>query len=185
MSKQALIIIDIQNEYFENGNLTLVNPVEASLNAGKVLEHFRAKKLPIAHIQHLSADPEALPIFVEGTLGAEIHENVKPLDGEQIFQKYYPNSFRETGLGEYLKGNGVTEVIITGMMTHMCVDATTRAAFDFGYKCTVIGDACASKDLEINGKTVKADDVHHAFLAALEFFYGEIKTTDEFLNAVS
>ncbi|MCY0977253.1 cysteine hydrolase family protein [Chryseobacterium wangxinyae] len=185
MSKQALIIIDIQNEYFENGNLTLVNPVEASLNAGKVLEHFRAKKLPIAHIQHLSADPEALPIFVEGTPGAEIHENVKPLNGEQIFQKYYPNSFRETGLGEYLKENGVTEVIITGMMTHMCVDATTRAAFDFGYKCTVIGDACASKDLEINGKTVKADDVHHAFLAALEFFYGEIKTTDEFLNAVS
>lgn len=182
MSKQALIVIDIQNEYFENGALPLVNPVEASLNASKVIEHFRAKNLPIAHIQHVSANPELMPIFVEGTNGVEIHENVKPLDGEKVFQKYYPNSFRETGLLEYLKENDVTEVIITGMMTHMCVDATTRAAFDFGYKCTVIGDTCASRDLEINGKTVKADDVHHAFLSALEFFYAEIKSTEEFLS---
>lgn len=185
MSKQALIVIDIQNEYFENGNLPLVNPVEASLNASQVIEHFRAKNLPIAHIQHLSADPQAMPIFVEGTSGVEIHENVKPLEGEKVFQKNYPNSFRETGLLEYLKENEVTEVTITGMMTHMCVDATTRAAFDFGYKCTVLGDTCASRDLEINGKIVKADDVHHAFLAALEFFYAEIKSTDQFLNEAS
>jgi nicotinamidase-related amidase len=184
MSKQALIVIDVQNEYFENGNLPLINPIMASVNAGKVLDYFRAKNLPIVHIQHLSADPETMPFFIKGTPGAEIHQNVKPLESEKIFQKNFPNSFRETGLGEYLKENDVTEVIITGMMTHMCVDATTRAAFDFGYKCTVIGDACASKDLEINGKTVKADDVHHAFLAALEFFYGEIKSTDEFLNVV-
>lgn len=182
MSKPALIVIDIQNEYFENGGIPLVNPVKASLNARKVLEHFRENDLPIAHIQHVSADAEAMPIFVEGTDGVEIHENVKPLDGERVFQKFYPNSFRETGLLDYLKENGVTEVIITGMMTHMCVDATTRAAFDFGYKCTVIGDTCASRDLEINGKTVKADDVHHAFLAALAFFYAEIKSAEEFLS---
>jgi nicotinamidase-related amidase len=183
MSKKALIIIDIQNDYFENGAIELVNPIAASLNAGKILEHFRANNLPIAHIQHISANPEAMPIFVEGTNGVKIHENVKPLDGENVFQKFYPNSFRDTGLTAYLKENDVTEVIITGMMTHMCVDATTRAAFDYGYKCTVIGDACALRDLEINGKTVKADDVHHAFLAALAFFYAEIKTTEEFLSA--
>ena len=183
MSKQALIIIDIQNDYFENGAIELANPIEASLNAGKVLEHFRANNLPIAHIQHVSADPEAMPIFVEGTDGVKIHENVKPLDGENVFQKFYPNSFRDTGLLDYLKENGVTELVITGMMTHMCIDSTTRAAFDFGYTCTVIGDACASRDLEINGKTVKADDVHHAFLAALAFFYAEIKSADQFLSA--
>ena len=183
MSKQALIVIDIQNEYFENGALPLVNPEAASLKARKVLDHFRAHNLPIAHIQHVSADPEALPIFVEGTSGVEIHENVKPVNGEKIFQKYYPNSFRETGLLDYLKENDVTEVVITGMMTHMCVDATTRAAFDYGYKCTVLGDTCASRDLEINGKTVKADDVHYAFLAALAFFYAEIKSAEDFLSA--
>lgn len=183
MSNQALIIIDIQNDYFEGGNIPLVNPIEASVNAGKILEHFRVNNLPIAHIQHVSANPETMPIFVDGTKGIEIHENVKPLEGEKVFRKYYPNSFRETGLLDYLKANDITEVIITGMMTHMCVDATTRAAFDFGYKCTVIGDTCASRDLEINGKTVKADDVNHAFLAALEFFYAEIKSTEDFLKA--
>ncbi|SER88418.1 cysteine hydrolase family protein [Pedobacter rhizosphaerae] len=183
MSRKALIIIDVQNDYFENGAIELVNPVEASLNVAKVMKHFRENNLPIAHIQHVSANPEAVPIFVKGTKGVEIHENVKPLEEEHIFEKFYPNSFRETGLLDYLKENDVSEVIITGMMTHMCVDATTRAAFDLGYKCTVIGDACASRDLEINGKTVKADDVHHAFLAALAFFYAEIKSTEEFLSA--
>lgn len=147
------------------------------------MDHFRANNLSIAHIQHVSADPAAMPIFVEGTKGIQIHENVKPLDGEKVFKKYYPNSFRETGLLDYLKENDITEVIITGMMTDMCVDSTTRAAFDFGYKCTVIGNACAAKDLEINGKKVSADDVHHAFLAALAFFFAEIKSTEDFLKA--
>lgn len=183
MSKKALIIIDIQNDYFENGAIELVNPIEASLKARKVLDSFREKNLPIVHIQHLSADPANMPIFVPGTFGSEIHENVKPLEGEKIFQKYYPNSFRETGLLDYLKENDVTELVITGMMTHMCIDATTRAAFDFGYHCTVIGDACASRDLEINGKTVKAEDAHNAFLSALTFFYAKVQNADEFLSA--
>lgn len=181
MSNKALIIIDIQNDYFENGALPLANPLEASINASKVLEYFRTNNLLIAHIQHVN--PKGAPFMAVETNGVEIHENVKPLKGEKVFQKSYPNSFRETGLSEYLKENNVTEVIITGMMTHMCVDATTRAAFDFEYKCTVIGDACASRDLEISGKAIKADDVHNAFLAALEFFYAEIKSTEEFLSA--
>jgi nicotinamidase-related amidase len=182
MSKKALIVIDIQNDYFENGAIELVNPVEASLKARKVIDSFREKNLPIVHIQHLSADPTNMPIFVPGTFGSEIHENVKPLEGEKVIQKYYPNSFRETGLLDYLKENDVTELIITGMMTHMCIDATTRAAFDFGYTCTVIGDACASRDLEIDGKTVKAEDVHNAFLSALTFFYARVQNAKEFLS---
>lgn len=182
MSKQALIVIDIQNEYFENGGLTLSNSVAVSLNAQKVLNHFREKKLPIAHIQHLSANPEVMPLFVEGTNGAEIHENVKPLPGEAIFKKYYPNSFRDTALLEYLNKNDVTEVVITGMMTQMCVDSTTRAAFDLGFKCTVIGDACDTMDLQIDSKTVKAEDVQTAFLSALAFIFAEVKNTESFLS---
>ncbi|WP_187263593.1 cysteine hydrolase family protein [Pontibacter beigongshangensis] len=182
MSKKALLVIDIQNDYFENGAWELEGPVEASLNARKVIDHFRTNNLPIAHIQHLAADVH-MPFFQPDTAGVEIHENVKPLESEKLVQKYYPNSFRDTDLLEYLKANDVTEVVVTGMMTHMCVDATTRAAKDFGFECTVIGDACASCDQEINGKVVKAADVHHAFLGALSFFYANVQDTDEFLAA--
>jgi nicotinamidase-related amidase len=182
MSKKALIVIDIQNDYFKNGAYELSGPEDASQNARKMLNHFRANNLPVAHIQHLAADPN-MPFFHPGTVGVEIHENVKPLDGEKVFQKYYPNSFRGTNLLEYLKENQVEEVVITGMMTHMCVDATTRAAKDFGFECTVIGHACASNEQEINGKTVKAEDVHNAFLSALSFFYADVTTADKYLAA--
>lgn len=183
MNKQALIVIDIQNEYFEEGKLTLSNPVETSLTAQKVLQYFRQKELPIAHIQHLSANPEAIPMFVEGTNGAEIHKNVQPLEGENVFKKYYPNSFKDTSLLDYLKENNVTEVVIVGMMTQMCVDSTTRAAFDLGFKCTVISDACDTLDLEFDGKKVKAEDVQTAFFAAISFIFAEVKKSEDFLNS--
>jgi nicotinamidase-related amidase len=96
--------------------------------------------------------------------------------------KHFPNSFRETELLDYLSINGVENLVICGMMTHMCVDATTRAAKDFGFNCTLIGDACTTKDLDINGETVKAKDVHNGFLAALNYFYSTVITTKEYLN---
>ena len=181
MSKKALILIDIQNDYFENGALELVNPIPASQNASKLLQRFREQDFPVVHIQHIS--PAGAPFFIEGTKGAEIHYNVKPNDGEKVFIKQFPNSFRETGLLEYLRSDGITDLVIVGMMTHMCIDATTRAAFDYGFSCTVIGDACATMDLEIKDEKVKALDVHNANLAALEFFYAKIQNTEEYLSA--
>ena len=73
-------------------------------------------------------------------------------------------------------------LVIVGMMTHMCVDATTRAAKDLGFTCTVIGDACATKDLFIHDQSVKAKDVQNAFLAALSYFYATVVTTEEYLK---
>lgn len=116
-----------------------------------------------------------------GTKGIEIHENVKPLEGEKVITKHFPNSFRGTDLLEYLHSKEITHLVIVGMMTHMCIDAGTRAAVDLGFECTVIGDACATLNLQINGQEVKAEDVHNAFLAALEFFYAKISTTEEYL----
>ena len=179
MSK-ALIIIDIKNEYFENGALALKDPIPASENAKKLLNFFRSNNLPLVHVQHVS--PAGAPFFVADTKGVEIHEHVKPIEGEKVITKQYPNSFRDTGLMEYLKSQGVTHLVIAGMMTHMCIDAGTRAAFDLGFECTVIADACATMDLEIAGHQIQATDVHHAFLAALEFFYAKIRNTDEYLN---
>ncbi len=179
----ALLIIDIQNDYFENGANALFGSEKASENARLVLEKFRSQAMPVIHIQHLATRPTAT-FFLPNTPGAEIHPNVQPLANEKVVIKHFPNSFRETGLDELLKANGINNLIICGMMTHMCVDATVRAAKDLGYNCTVIGDACVTKDLELNGQIIKAADVHHAFLAALSYFYAEVITTEKYLGNV-
>jgi len=178
---KALVIIDIQNDYFENGTMPLVGSLEASLNARQILDKFRADGLPVIHIQHIAASPKAT-FFLPQTKGAEIHENVKPKSNEKVIIKHYPNSFRETVLLEYLKSNKITELVICGMMTHMCVDATVRAAKDFGFNCVVISDACATRDLDINGEKVKAAEVQKSFLAAFNGFYATINTTRQYLE---
>lgn len=181
MSK-ALIIIDIQKDYFEGGAMELHNPVQASENAKQVLEKFRKDNELVVHVQHLAATPEA-GFFLPNTEGAEIHHNVKPHDGEKLITKHAPNAFLNTDLLDYLKSKKITELLFAGMMTHMCIDATVRAAKDYGFDCTVIGDACATRDLEINGNQVKANDVQNAFLAGLSFHYADIQNTKEFLLA--
>ena len=177
----ALILIDIQNDYFKNGTMTLVGSEQASLNARQILDKFRADGLPVIHIQHIANRPGAT-FFLPVTKGADIHENVKPNENEKVIIKHFPNSFRETGLLEYLKSLNITDLVICGMMTHMCVDATTRAAKDFGFNITVIGDACATRNLTINGEVVKAADVHRSFLAAFNGFYALVITTKEYLE---
>jgi nicotinamidase-related amidase len=177
----ALLIIDIQNDYFEGGTNTLYGSESASLNARQILDKFRSENLPIVHIQHIAISPTAT-FFLPGTSGAEIHTNVKPKETEQIIIKHYPNSFRNTELLDFLQSKNITALVICGMMTQMCVDATVRAAKDFGFNCVVIGDACATKDLEIGGEKVKADEVQKSFLAALNYFYSEVKTTNQFLK---
>jgi nicotinamidase-related amidase len=177
--KQGLILVDIQNDYFPGGNFELVAVEQAAKNARKLLQQFRGKQSPIFHIQHISKQPQAT-FFLPNTKGAEIHESVTPQPDEMVIVKHFPNSFRETRLLEYLKSSEVEEVVIGGAMSHMCIDATTRAAFDFGFQCTVIEDACATRDLEYKGKTVKAAEVHAAFMAALAMPYAKVISTDEF-----
>jgi len=177
----ALILIDIQNDYFENGTMTLVGSEKAGLNARQVLEKFRADGLPVIYIQHIATSSTAT-FFLPQTNGAEINEKVKPTDGERVIVKHFPNSFRETELLVVLRSKNIANLVICGMMTHMCVDATVRAAKDFGFNCIVIGDACATKDLEVNGEVVKAAEVHNSFLAAFNGFYASVKTTKAYLE---
>ncbi|AZB36099.1 cysteine hydrolase family protein [Chryseobacterium bernardetii] len=179
--KKALILIDIQNDYFPNGNMELVNSIQAGQNARTILNKFRKNNDLVVHIQHIAAQPEAT-FFIPDTYGVEIHDLVKPEANEKVIIKHYPNSFQETGLLEYLKANHIEQLVIAGMMTHMCVDATSRAAKDFGYPIEIIGDACATRDLEIDNKVAKAEDVQTAFLSALKFYYADIIKTANYLN---
>jgi nicotinamidase-related amidase len=175
--KSALILIDIQNDYFPNGAMKLEESEEAGRRAGEILTVFRQKNLPIVHIQHLSLHPGAT-FFLPGTEGVRFHETVRPLPEETIIEKHYPNSFRETGLLDHLQNLQITRLTIVGMMTHLCVDATVRAAFDCGFACTVLHDACATRSLSFGGRQIPAAQVHGAFMAALGTLYARIMSVE-------
>lgn len=181
--KKALVLIDIQKDYFPGGKMPLVQPEEASLNARRLLDKFRDLGWPVYFIQHISIQPGA-SFFLPGTEGIEFTEFVSPLPGEKIIQKHFPNSFRETALLDYLITDQPDQLVISGMMTHMCVDATTRAGFDLDFSCLVAGDACATRELKYGELVIPAEQVHGAFLSALNGTYAQVLQTEEILQVL-
>ena len=179
----ALLLIDIQNDYFPNGRMPLERSTEASLKAQEMLQTFRAKQKPVIHIQHISTRPDAT-YFLPCTKGIEFHSNVLPSKNETIIKKHYPNSFKDTGLLNHLVKHQINHLVICGMMTHLCIDATVRAAYDLGFSCTVLHDACATKNLEFNNIPIPAQSVHHAFLAALQPTYANVLSVREALQTI-
>lgn len=179
--KKALIIIDVQNDYFEGGAMTLIGADKACKNTQALIDKFRRDKSAIVYIQHIASRADA-SFFLDKSEGAQIHKSIMPLANEKVIIKHYPNSFRDTDLMEYLKINKVDNLVICGMMTHMCVDATTRAAKDLGFDISLISDACATKNLEHNGEIIKAIDVQNSFLSALNYFYSVVQTTEQYLK---
>lgn len=177
----CLLLIDIQNDYFPGGNMELVGMNKAAKNAQLLLKQFRSRNLPVIHVQHFSVRPEAT-FFLPDTTGVEINEHVAPIDQEIIVHKNYPNSFRDTELLDLLNNRGINTVTICGAMSHMCIDATTRAAFDYSFSCVVAADACATRDLVFDGCTVDAEKVHASFMAALSMPYAEVLSTKELLD---
>ena len=175
----ALLIIDIQNDYFPGGKYPLVNPLEAAKKAYELLQCFREHSGHHVHIQHIALEPDAA-FFVKGDSGSDIHDSAAHFEGEPIVYKHEPNSFLNTNLLELLREWEVERMVITGMMTHMCVDATARAASDFGFQVIVAEDACATRDLKYGETTIPAEHVHKAFLAALKS-YGKVMKSDEII----
>ncbi|WP_106915810.1 cysteine hydrolase family protein [Chryseobacterium aurantiacum] len=184
MENTALLIIDVQNDYFPGGKMTLNGAEQAGKNTKEILEYFRKNNLPVIHIKHISTN-EGATFFLPETTGTEIHSLVSPRNTEKVIVKHFPNSFRETDLLEYLQSANIKNLVITGMMTDVCVEATTRASFDFGFQNTIIGDATATRDRALNGTVVKATDVQKSFLAgisALGNLYASIVSTHDFIN---
>src|SRR5512138_354037 len=177
--KTALIIIDIQKDYFPGGKYPLVNPLEAAQKAYMILQCFREHGGHHVHIQHISKKPNAT-FFIPGDRGTDIHDAVAHFEGEPIVYKHEPNAFLNTDLLPLLKSWEIERVVITGMMTHLCVDATARAASDLGFQVIVAEDACATRDLEYGDTVIPAEHVHKAFLAALKS-YGKVMKSEEIL----
>ncbi len=179
--KAGLVLVDIQNDYFPGGRMELIGMGAAGSTSAALLNLFREKEWSTFHIQHISINPGAT-FFLPDTTGAEIHGSVKPRSNDVLIQKNYPNSFRETDLYESIKETGVQQLVICGAMSHMCIDATTRAAADLGFYCTVIHNGCATRDLEFSGRTIPAQEVHGSFMAALGAGYAKVISSDEYVS---
>lgn len=181
--RTALLIIDIQNDYFPGGSMELVGATEAGARAELALALFRERSWPVVHVQHV-ADESNATFFRPNTPGVEIHPCVIPLPGESIIQKHYPNAFRETFLLKHLRSHDVTRLVIVGMMTHMCIDTSVRAAADLGFECLLAHDACATLPQSFGGVTVSAEKVQAAFLAALDGTFAEVLSVEELLSTL-
>jgi len=176
--QRALVIVDIQNDYFSGGANPLDGPEGAAANAARLLQSFRDSGEQVVHLQHVWDEPDAT-FMRPGTPGVEIHDSVTPADGEPVLQKAFPNGFVGTSLEADLRAAGADQVVVCGMMTSMCVDATVRAAADLGFTVTVAHDACATMPLSFDGVDVPAPSVHAAFLAALADGYASVVPTDD------
>lgn len=169
LDSTALLLIDIQKFYFPGGAVELVEPEKAAENAQKVLTFFRKNNGTVVHVAH------------KVKAGGEIHEMVSPLEGEKVIVKKEVSCFKGTDLHWLLQNKGINKVVLVGMQTHMCLEGGTRAASDLGYKCIVIHDACATRDLKFGETKVKACDVHASTLNTLQS-YAKILSSEEYLN---
>ena len=169
--KEALLLIDIQDIYFTPGPMLLYKPRCAAKNAARVLEKFRSEGKTVIHVQH------------NFKVLSGIHRLVKPIEGEKIIHKEYPSSFLGTDLRKYLQEIEITDIVVIGMMSHMCVDTTVRACQDYGYNVTLIDDACTTMSLKNKRKKIDAETVHAVYMASLAEGFANVIKSDEYLRA--
>ncbi len=177
----ALLIVEVQNDYFPNGRIPLERSLDIAAKIDTVLHDYREKKKPVIHVQHISTHPDAT-YFLPCTKGAEFYQTTQPEKNEAVIKKHYPNSFKDTSLLNYLTKNKIKHLVICGMMTHLSIDATVRAAYDLGFTCTVLSDACAARALDFNHTTITEQSVNNAFLAALQPAYANVLSSSDHLQ---
>ena len=177
--KTALLVIDIQKDHFPGGKHPLVRPLEAAQKAYMLLQCFREHNGYHVHVQHISNNPDAT-FFISGDRGTDIHDSAAHFEGEPIVYKHQSNAFLNTELFDLLKGWEVERVVITGMMTHLDIDATARAAAALGFQVIIAEDACATCDLKDGDITIPAEQVQKSVLAALKSF-GKVMKSEEIL----
>lgn len=178
---KGLLIVDLQNDYFPGGAAELPGMAEVADNCRLLVEKFRSAALPVFHVQHYAVHYGAA-FFLPGSKGAAIHDSVLPVPGEAVIVKSSPNAFVGTWLLAGLHRAAVHDLVVCGATTQMCIDSTVRAAFDFGFACTLASDACAARAVEFDGATIAADTVQAAFLAALNGTFARIGKTQELIN---
>ena len=171
--EKALIIVDVQNDYFAGGKNELVGAKEATKKVKCLIDAFRAKNEPVIYVKHINNELGAT-FFIAGTYGSKVSDLITPESKDLIVEKHYPNSFLGTSLQKHLLDMKIKKLVICGMMTHMCIDTTVRAAKGLGYEITLVEDACATKNLVWNGEIIPADEVQKIYMSSLNGSFANV-----------
>ncbi|QDO86086.1 isochorismatase family protein [Shewanella psychropiezotolerans] len=178
--RSALILVDLQNDYFPGGRFELEGICDANKVAKTMLTHFRAKHLPVIHIQHIFEDDNA-PFFAPNTTGIEIENSVAPIEAESVIVKHQIDSFINTALEQTLVELGIDKIVIVGAMAQACVQTICRSAVNKGYECEVIENGIAAPALEYGKHSFSGAEIVAANLLSLTFGGAQMKTSQAWL----
>ncbi|EKQ56728.1 MULTISPECIES: cysteine hydrolase family protein [unclassified Clostridium] len=176
--KKALLVIDVQNEYF-NGKLKVTYPQNSLDNILRVMDYAKENNIIIILVQHTGIDGET---FIKNSKGWDIHADVLKKDYNYIIEKTKPSSFYNTDLEDILKRENIEGVIISGYMTQMCCDTTARDAFHKGYAVEFLSDATGTIDVSNKIGTISSKDLHNATLIAQSLRFSNVLSTKELIE---
>ena len=196
----ALLVIDIQREYFKPGGPAAFESASTILpNVNRLIAGFRQAGKPVIFIRHSnradgsdagrmgdfgSADEE--PSFVEGTPEVEFHPELDFTAGDIVVNKRRYSSFMGTELEAILHTSHTQAVVIVGLMTSFCCETTARDAHSRDYEVLFVSDGNEGPDLEnADGEPVSHEDVLTSTITALSAGFAEIVTTSEVLERVA
>lgn len=175
----ALVIVDLQNG-FDDPRYGRRNNPQAEANAGRLLAAWRATGRPVIHVQHLSREPDSP--YRPGQPGCDFKDEVRPQAGELVVQKSTNNAFIDTGLGPYLDNKGIDTLVVVGVATNNCVEATVRMAGNVGYRTYLAADATATAErTDLAGRVWRAEEIQALTLANLSGEYATVVSTEEVL----
>lgn len=175
----ALLVIDVQNEYF-TGAMPVTHPRGSLFHILRAMDRAHAGAVPIVVIQHTSAARNAVT-FRKGTHNWELHPEITRRHTDIVIEKNLPGSFTNTNLGTWLTEREVSNVTIAGYMTQMCCDTTARQAFHRGYAVDFLSDATGTRSVTNAAGTITDRDLHRATLIAQQMRFSRILTTDEWI----
>lgn len=177
--KGALLVIDVQNEYF-TGKLPVTYPAKSFEKIQIAMDHAHAVHLPVVVIQHTNPAPEAAT-FKKGTDGWELHDEIKRRYADIVIEKTLPGSFTATSLDDWLKENNISTITIAGYMTQMCCDTTARQAFHRGYTVNFLSDATGTLAITNSAGSVTDEELHRAILVTQAMRFSRVISTNEWM----
>jgi nicotinamidase-related amidase len=181
--KRALLVIDVQNEYF-SGALPITHPQGHLSNITRAMDAAAARATPLVVVQHTFTQPDK-PFFQRGTREWELHPNVRDRAHDLLIEKNLPGSFTGTELESWLRQRGIDTVTIAGYMTHMCCDTTARQAVHRGFTVEFLSDATGTLPLDNTAGKVSAEELQRAILCAQQMLLSEVLSTEAWCQRIS